>query len=98
MPEFFCSNAECKRLLTDFELGRISKKHTLHSKYRYCVKCRNKAKTIQFIRCQRCRTQFSNFETIFQTVCDNCNVEKHRIYSRKLSKQQREAQLRSVSF
>ena len=72
MPELFCSNADCKRLLTDFELVRICNKKTVHSKYRYCVKCRTKSNNIDTIRCNKCKYTFSYQGSIFQVICKSC--------------------------
>lgn len=95
MPRL-CSNADCSNELTPFELKRIEAKHSQHSKYRYCVKCRRYRSAITRIRCQRCECIIYDFQTIFQTVCKDCAKKRHRVYSRKLTPQQRADQLRGV--
>lgn len=81
----FCTNYDCKNLLTDYELGKIFGGRTSkYTKFKFCKSCRRYAHNIALIRCVRCRCSFNPAEldkngqynrgTIFRMFCDDCTV------------------------
>lgn len=91
MDSYFCTNADCKKLLTDFELNRqtFNKSGTLKgSKFKFCVRCRHDQRLIEKLRCVQCAEVFnpvkiteehaSQVGTIFKVFCDNCSHENNK--------------------
>lgn len=93
----FCTNADCNKLLTDFELNRIpiGKNGAIKgTKFKFCKRCRAHQNLIKKIRCIKCRDTFYPTivdentgevkiqHTIFKMICDDCYKEKERIRSR----------------
>lgn len=73
-----CANGDCSNELSEWELKRLGS-HAFRSKKRFCAGCRkHKLPTLQRIRCCKCEESFAKGSSIFQSVCNNCNVEVQR--------------------
>ena len=89
----FCTNANCNRVLSDFELNKITKSVTgKFSKYKFCVMCRRKLHTVRLLNCVQCREIFDPFVvdengrynkgTILKMFCYDCSVENEKARQR----------------
>ena len=91
MPNFFfCTNADCKKLLTDFELNRLTynKSGTVKgSRYKFCKQCRHDAHLVDRIRCVGCRDIFNpvtvtdkghSSGSIYKVFCNDCSHRNNK--------------------
>lgn len=90
MHNYFCTNADCKRLLTDFELNRLTynKSGSVRgSKFKFCRKCRSSQQFVSRLRCVGCRETFNpvtvnvygnNSGSNYKIFCSDCKLESDR--------------------
>ena len=94
MPNFFfCTNADCKKLLTDFELNRLTYNKTgtvKGSKYKFCKQCRHDAHLVSKVRCLGCTEVFdpiirgelgNSSGSIYKVFCQECTHKNNKARS-----------------
>lgn len=89
----FCTNANCNRLLSDFEIQKIiGSPSSKFSKYKFCILCRRKLHRVSLLRCIQCREVFDPFivdengqynkGTVLKMFCYDCSVKNEKARQR----------------